>query len=52
VIDGDGDPNEAARVGDLIERGTAALEGAPLDAEGVAALVEIAGLLRLGGGRA
>ena len=48
VIDGDADPNAAARVGDLVDRGIAALEGAPLGGESVSALVEIAELLRLG----
>jgi geranylgeranyl diphosphate synthase type I len=47
VIDGDAAPNAAARVGDLVDRGIAALEGAPLEAEGVSALVEIAELVRL-----
>src|SRR5688572_4246144 len=48
VIDGDADPGSAMRVGDLVDRGIAAIEGAPLEAEGVTALVEIAELLRLG----
>jgi geranylgeranyl diphosphate synthase, type I len=47
VIDGDAAPDAAAQVGDLVDRGIAALEGAPLEAEGVSALVEIAGLVRL-----
>jgi geranylgeranyl diphosphate synthase, type I len=53
VIDGDAGPNAVVRIGDLVDRGIAALEGAPLEGDGVSALVEIAGLLRLGGeGRA
>ncbi len=47
VIDGDAAPNAAAQVGDLVDRGIAALDGAPLEAEGVSALVEIAELVRL-----
>ena len=47
VIDGDAAPNAAAWVGDLVDRGIAALVGAPLEAEGVSALVEIAELVRL-----
>ncbi|MEX2204172.1 MAG: polyprenyl synthetase family protein [Actinomycetota bacterium] len=47
VIDGDAHPNAATRVGGLVDRGIAALDGAPLEGEGVSALVEIAGLVRL-----
>ena len=49
VIDGDADPASVTRVDDLVDRGIAALDGAPLEGEGRSALVEIAGLLRLGG---
>jgi geranylgeranyl diphosphate synthase, type I len=53
VIDGDADPKSVVQVDDLVDRGIAALDGAPLEGEGASALVEIAGLLRLGGnGRA
>jgi geranylgeranyl diphosphate synthase type I len=47
VIDGDAEPNAVVRVDDLVDRGIAALDGAPLDGDGVSALVELAGLLRL-----
>jgi geranylgeranyl diphosphate synthase, type I len=47
VIDGDAAPNVFPRIDDLVDRGVAALEGAPLEAEGVSALVEIAELVRL-----
>lgn len=48
VVDGDADATASDRVDDLVGRAVAALEGAPLRADGAAALVEIAELLRLG----
>lgn len=49
VLDGEADPAAAARVGDLVGRAVAALEDAPLEEEGAAALTELATLLRLKG---
>jgi geranylgeranyl diphosphate synthase type I len=46
VLDGEADRAAAARVDDLVERAVAALEGAPLEEQGAAALSEIAELVR------
>jgi geranylgeranyl diphosphate synthase type I len=48
LLDGEADPTAAARVDDLVARAGDALEGAPLEEEGAAALTEIAELLRMG----
>jgi geranylgeranyl diphosphate synthase type I len=48
VLDGDAPSGDARRVDDLVDRAASALEAAPLDRDGAAALVEIARLLRLG----
>jgi geranylgeranyl pyrophosphate synthase len=50
VLDGEADRAAAARVDDLVERAVAALEGAPLEEQGAAALSEIAELVRTMGG--
>jgi geranylgeranyl diphosphate synthase type I len=47
VLDGDAEPGSAGRVNDLVERALASLEAPPLERGGVAALTELAGLLRL-----
>jgi geranylgeranyl diphosphate synthase type I len=47
VLDGDAEPGSAGRVNDLVERALASLEAAPLERGGVAALTDLAGLLRL-----
>ena len=47
LADGEGDPNAGARIDDLVARATRALRDAPLRPEGVEALTEIAGLLRV-----
>jgi geranylgeranyl diphosphate synthase type I len=47
VIDGDVDPGSAARADELASNAVSALDGAPLESEGRAALSEIAGALRL-----
>jgi geranylgeranyl pyrophosphate synthase len=47
VLDADAEPRAADRVGELVDLAGAALEAAPLEGEGAAALVELASLLRL-----
>jgi geranylgeranyl diphosphate synthase, type I len=49
VLDGDAPPEAAAQVGELLEQAQWSLDGAPLEAAGVKALRELAGLLRLPG---
>jgi geranylgeranyl diphosphate synthase type I len=51
VLDGDAGPEAATAVDDLVRDAGRALDGAPLDAGGRAALLEIAALLRMDGGR-
>jgi len=46
VLDGDAEPAERARVGDLVDRAIDALVGAPLEPSAVGELVAIAGMLR------
>ncbi len=46
VLDGDAEPAEHARVGDLVDRAIDALVGAPLEPSAVEELVAIAGMLR------
>ncbi len=50
ALDGEAGADGVGRIGELVGRAVAALERAPLHAEAGAALVEIAGLLRLGPG--
>jgi geranylgeranyl diphosphate synthase type I len=47
VLDGEAGPGAAGRVNGLVDRGCDALTGAPLDGEGRASLVALAGVLRL-----
>ena len=47
IVDGDAPPGSSSQVAPLVDRAVLALEGAPLIPEGAAALVELAGLLRL-----
>jgi len=49
VLDGDAPPEAAAQVGVLLEQAQRSLDGAPLEATGVEALRELAGLLRFAG---
>jgi geranylgeranyl diphosphate synthase type I len=49
LVDGDAGPGAAVLVNDLVRRASAALDGAPLEAEGRGSLLELAGLLRLEG---
>jgi geranylgeranyl pyrophosphate synthase len=49
LVDGDAGPGAAVLVNDLVRRASAALDGAPLEAEGRRSLLELAGLLRLEG---
>ncbi len=48
VLDGDAGAGAEVGVNELVDRAIGALEGAPLEPRGRAALAEIAGLLRLG----
>ena len=47
VVDGEAPPGAASEVGARIDRAVRSLEGAPLEPEGAAALLELAELLRL-----
>jgi geranylgeranyl diphosphate synthase type I len=47
VLDGDVEPEAAARINELVSRATEALEGAPLAHAGTAPLVELSSALRL-----
>jgi geranylgeranyl diphosphate synthase type I len=49
VVDRDAEPEATERVRGLLSRAIASIDGAPLEPEGAAALVELAGLLELRG---